>query len=84
MEQIRQNRIRLDALVQWVKVVYQAELECYDANTIGRDTAQENQTNSLNEEQLIEMFQQKRPSAGMNKESTIRYMRESQNEFAYS
>lgn len=30
MEQIRQNRIRLDALIQWVKVVYYAELRCFD------------------------------------------------------
>ena len=32
MEQIRQNRIRLDALIQWVKVVYYAELRCFDQN----------------------------------------------------
>lgn len=30
MEQIRQNRIRLDALIQWVKVVYYAELRYFD------------------------------------------------------
>lgn len=35
MEQIRQNRIRLDALIQWVKVVYYAELRCYDQNDSG-------------------------------------------------
>lgn len=34
MEQIRQNRIRLDALIQWVKVVYYAELRCFDSNNV--------------------------------------------------
>ena len=34
MEQIRQNRIRLDALIQWVKVVYYDELKHFDQNVL--------------------------------------------------
>ena len=34
MREIRSNRLRLDAIVQWVKVVYSAELQYFDEDAV--------------------------------------------------